>query len=88
MWRRQASLAFEAAVGGGIPCIRVFQHALLSDKFHRVSGILNGTTNFMLSAMESRGVSYADILKEAQDAGFAEGTCILFPFVRVAVVGW
>ena len=65
-------LCFEAAVGGGIPCIRAVQQTLVGDRFHQISGILNGTTNFMLSAMEADGVSYDAILKTAQEKGFAE----------------
>lgn len=67
-----ARLGYEAAVAGGIPIIRTLQQALAYDNVQSVSGILNGTTNFMLSAMDARGATYAEILKEAQEAGFAE----------------
>jgi len=62
----------EAAVCGGIPVIHTLQHELLGDKISKVTGIMNGTTNYMLSKMESEGMQYADVLKEAQDLGFAE----------------
>jgi len=65
-------LGFEAAVAGGIPVIRSLQSSFGCDDITRVAGILNGTTNFMLSAMHKDGVSYADILAKAQAAGFAE----------------
>lgn len=48
--------------------------ALFTDRGQQVCGIMNGTTNFMLSKMESEGADYGDVLKEAQDLGFAEGT--------------
>ena len=67
------SLAYEAAVGGGIPVIRGLQSSVtVADDVSSITGILNGTTNYMLSKMASGGSSYADVLKEAQDAGFAE----------------
>jgi homoserine dehydrogenase len=66
-------LGYEAAVAGGIPIIRTLASALALDQPTAVSGILNGTTNFMLSAMAERtGVEYATVLAEAQAAGFAE----------------
>lgn len=68
----KARLGYEAAVAGGIPIIRTMQQGLLLDNVTSVAGILNGTTNFMLSAMAERGASYAAILKEAQEKGFAE----------------
>lgn len=67
------SFGYEAAVGGGIPVIRGLQNSITaSDYVTSVSGILNGTTNYMLSKMSAEGSSYATVLKEAQDAGFAE----------------
>ena len=66
-------LAYEAAVGGGIPIIRGLQTSIvMSDKVTSVAGILNGTTNYMLSKMAADGCSYDDVLKEAQALGFAE----------------
>ncbi len=67
-----ASLAYEAAVAGGIPVIKTLREALAGNKISRVSGILNGTCNFILSQMESSGVSFAAALKDAQQRGFAE----------------
>eukprot|EP00164_Ancoracysta_twista_P008538 GFYU01012384.1.p1 GENE.GFYU01012384.1~~GFYU01012384.1.p1 ORF type:complete len:427 (-),score=160.63 GFYU01012384.1:282-1562(-) len=62
----------EAAVCGGIPIIRALQTSFLGDAVSQISGIMNGTTNFMLSKMEKEGVSYDAVLKEAQDLGYAE----------------
>ena len=64
--------AYEAAVCGGIPIIHSLQSDFLGDSITRVLGIMNGTTNFMLCKMEDEGAAYADVLKEAQDLGFAE----------------
>ena len=66
------SLLFEAAVGGGIPLIRPFSESLAGERITRVLGIVNGTTNFILSAMESQGRDYEDVLAEAQELGYAE----------------
>ncbi len=63
---------FEASVGGGIPIIRPLQNDLASNKILSVSGILNGTTNFILTKMKNEGSDFADALKEAQANGFAE----------------
>lgn len=68
-----ASFGYEASVAGGIPAIRSLQTSIgLSDKVTSVAGILNGTTNYMLSKMDAEGCSYDDVLKEAQALGFAE----------------
>ncbi|MDH4116104.1 MAG: homoserine dehydrogenase [Acidimicrobiia bacterium] len=66
------SLLFEAAVGGGIPLIRPLSESLAGERLTRVLGIVNGTTNFILSAMDSEGRDYADVLEEAQRLGYAE----------------
>jgi len=63
---------FEGAVAGGIPLLRSLREGLASDRIDRVCGILNGTSNFILDAMGRRGLTYADALKMAQEAGFAE----------------
>jgi homoserine dehydrogenase len=63
---------YEAAVGGGIPIIHTMRSTFVSDSVTDIAGILNGTTNFMLSKMSKEGKDYADVLKEAQDLGFAE----------------
>ncbi|MCL2493329.1 MAG: homoserine dehydrogenase [Clostridiales bacterium] len=63
---------FEASVGGGIPVLTAIQNALLANRFEEVLGILNGTTNFILTQMTEGGRPYAEVLKEAQEKGFAE----------------
>ena len=63
---------FEASVGGGIPIIRPMQTDLASNRILSVSGILNGTTNFILTKMKQEGAAFADALKEAQANGYAE----------------
>ncbi|HVX17612.1 MAG TPA: homoserine dehydrogenase [Acidimicrobiales bacterium] len=65
-------LLFEAAVGGGIPIIRPLRESLAGDRIHRVLGIVNGTTNYILTRMSEGGVAYAEALAEAQSLGFAE----------------
>jgi homoserine dehydrogenase len=62
----------EAAVGGGIPCISTLRKCALGDEIKQVAGIMNGTTNFILSKMDAEGAAYEDVLNEAQDLGFAE----------------
>ena len=66
------SLLFEAAVGGGIPIIRPLSQSLAGEHITRVMGIVNGTTNFILTKMIEDGLAYADVLAEAQDLGYAE----------------
>ncbi len=63
---------FEASVGGGIPIIRPLMNALTADKLVKVTGIVNGTTNYMLTKMTKNGADFDDVLKEAQDLGYAE----------------
>ncbi|MBQ7335356.1 MAG: homoserine dehydrogenase [Clostridia bacterium] len=67
-----ASYLFEASVGGGIPIIRPMQTDLASNEILSVSGILNGTTNFILTKMKNEGAAFADVLREAQQKGYAE----------------
>ncbi|MBJ7471804.1 MAG: homoserine dehydrogenase [Solirubrobacteraceae bacterium] len=67
-----AALRYEAAVGGAVPIVRVLGDTLSATPVERVHGIVNGTTNYILTAMAKRGESYAEALKDAQDAGFAE----------------
>lgn len=64
--------SFEAAVGGGIPIIRPINEALSGDVIEEITGILNGTTNFILTKMNAEGRSFEDVLKEAQELGYAE----------------
>lgn len=63
---------YEASVGGGIPIIRPLTSSLTCDDITEVSGILNGTTNYILTKMRDEGVAFEDVLKEAQDKGYAE----------------
>ena len=65
-------LAFEASVGGGIPIIGPLKHSLIANEISAVMGIVNGTTNYMLSAMTASGVDYTTCLREAQALGYAE----------------
>ena len=67
-----AKLGFEAAVAGVVPAIRVIRETLAAAHVERVHGIVNGTTNFILTAMARTGASYDDALREAQELGFAE----------------
>ena len=63
---------FEASVGGGIPIIRPINNDLVSNKITTIDGILNGTTNYILTQMNENGTSFADALKDAQAKGYAE----------------
>lgn len=63
---------FEASVGGGIPIIRPMNSSLAPERLVRIMGILNGTTNFILTKMAKEGADYAEVLKEAQELGYAE----------------
>ncbi|MGB1822520.1 MAG: homoserine dehydrogenase, partial [Acidimicrobiales bacterium] len=65
-------LFFEAAVAGGIPLIRALRDSLAGERINRVMGIVNGTTNFILTKMTEEGAEYSDVLAEAQSLGFAE----------------
>ena len=65
-------LAFEAAVAGGIPLIGVLRNSLIGERITRVMGIVNGTTNYILTRMTEDGADYADVLGEAQRLGYAE----------------
>ena len=67
-----AGVRFEAAVGGGIPIIRSIQESLAGDRLVRVMGIVNGTTNFILTRMSEQGMSFGEALAEAQALGYAE----------------
>ena len=63
---------FEASVGGGIPIIRPLNYSLTAEKIDGITGILNGTTNYILTKMDKEGADFADVLKEAQEKGYAE----------------
>ena len=66
------SYLFEASVGGGIPVIRTITEALLQEKILNISGIVNGTTNYILTKMSTEGMDFDTALKQAQDKGYAE----------------
>lgn len=63
---------FEASVGGGIPVIRPMINDLSSNRIRKINGILNGTTNYILTEMRDKGAAFADVLKDAQRLGYAE----------------
>jgi homoserine dehydrogenase len=69
---RGAAIAFEASVAGGIPVIKTLREGLAANRFSRVSGILNGTCNFVLSQMRETGQPFEEVLREAQALGYAE----------------
>lgn len=70
--RARATLCFEAAVAGGIPAIKALREGLAANRIRRVAGILNGTCNFILTAMHERGRQFGEALSEAQQRGYAE----------------
>lgn len=65
-------LAFEASVGGGIPIIDPLKHSLIANEIASIMGIVNGTTNYMLTRMAEEGLPYGEVLADAQQRGFAE----------------
>lgn len=65
-------VAFEAAVAGGIPIIKALREGLVANKIEWIAGIINGTTNFILTEMRDKGLAFADVLGEAQRLGYAE----------------
>ena len=72
-WRRKkVDFQFEGAVGGGIPIIRPLRSCLAANQISGIMGIVNGTTNYMLTRMSQEGLAYADALAEAQAKGYAE----------------
>ena len=70
--KNKVDLYYEAAVGGAIPILRPMRESIVGDHVHRVMGIVNGTTNYILTKMDEEGSAFADVLKEAQSLGFAE----------------
>ncbi len=66
------SYLFEASVGGGIPLIRTINESLTAEQILSIAGILNGTTNYILTKMERESADFAEVLKQAQDLGYAE----------------
>lgn len=69
---KNVHLLFEAAVAGGIPILKSLEQGLSANKIELVAGIINGTGNFILTEMRDKGRDFADVLKEAQDLGYAE----------------
>ena len=70
--KKNVSYLFEASVGGGIPIIRPLYRCLMGERIEEITGILNGTTNFILTKMDKEGESFENALKEAQNLGYAE----------------
>jgi homoserine dehydrogenase len=68
----KVNFLFEASVGGGIPIIRPLHNCLTADEITDIKGILNGTTNYILSKMTNEGLEFDDVLKDAQEKGYAE----------------
>lgn len=69
---KNANFMFEASVGGGIPIIRALNSCLTADRIEEISGIVNGTTNYILTKMTEDGCDFDEVLKEAQEKGYAE----------------
>lgn len=69
---KDVNFLYEASVGGGIPILRTLHSSLTGDVIEEIVGILNGTTNYMMTKMFYEGADYGEVLKEAQDNGFAE----------------
>lgn len=70
--KENVNFLFEASVGGGIPVIRPLHSCLTADEITEIKGILNGTTNYILTEMSEKGASFENVLKAAQDKGYAE----------------
>lgn len=69
---KDINFLFEASVGGGIPIIRPLNQSLTSDEIYEITGILNGTTNYILTKMAREGAGFEEVLKQAQELGYAE----------------
>ena len=69
---KNVNFQFEASVGGGIPIIRSLKSCLTADVVEEITGIINGTTNYMMTEMSEKGADFADVLKDAQEKGYAE----------------
>ncbi len=70
--RKGVMVAFEAAVGGGVPIIKALREGLTANRIEWIGGIINGTTNFILSEMRDKGAGFDEVLQEAQRLGYAE----------------
>ncbi|CAG36461.1 homoserine dehydrogenase [Desulfotalea psychrophila] len=69
---KNVEVGFEASVGGGIPVIKALKEGLVANRINSIKGIMNGTANYILSQMTEHGTPFAEVLKEAQELGFAE----------------
>lgn len=69
---KNLNFMFEASVGGGIPIIRPLNSCLTADEIEEITGIVNGTTNYMMTKMSEQGLEFDDVLKDAQEKGYAE----------------
>ena len=69
---KNVNFQFEASVGGGIPIIRSIKRCLTADVIEEIAGIINGTTNYMMTEMTEKGADFAEVLKDAQEKGYAE----------------
>ena len=74
--KNKVNLEYEASVAGGVPIIRSIKEGLIANKIHKIYGILNGTTNYILSTMEKTGKNFAEVLEKAKKLGFAESNPI------------
>ena len=70
--KKGVMVAFEAAVAGGVPIIKALREGLSANRIEWIAGIINGTSNFILSEMRDKGIAFADALKDAQRRGYAE----------------
>ena len=70
--KNNVNLEYEASVAGGVPVVKLFKEGLIANKINKIYGILNGTTNYILSTMEKTGKSFSDVLDDAKKLGFAE----------------
>jgi len=70
--KKKVMVAFEASVGGGIPIIKALREGLAANRIEWIAGIINGTSNFILSEMRDKGLPFATVLKDAQKKGYAE----------------
>ena len=75
--KNQTGLYYEASVAGGIPIIKALRESLVGNRFNQIYGILNGTCNYILTRMEAEGGQFGDVLKDAQEKGYAEAEASL-----------
>src|SRR4030065_378864 len=71
-YRKGVDIGFEASVGGGIPIIRALEEVIVANRIESIYGIVNGTTNYILTKMTAEGKKFGDVLKKAQEKGYAE----------------